>query len=173
MKPPTVQPEPDWEEFKLPFEIGSGRSMFVDTPAGPTIRMRFFKKCSDRSLIGRVWFGSATFGPPGFVHGGLVSFVLDEAMGTCCWIGGYPCIAANLSIDFVEMTPLEEDCLVEAKIVGVQPNKLVIETTLSLEGRVLVKGRGVFVRLRLDRIMSVFKSAGVLLPDLSDFKFAE
>ena len=114
MEPPIVEPESDWEEFTLPFEIGSGRSMFVETPNGPTIRMRFFRSSSDGALVGRVWFGSVTFGPPGFVHGGLVSYVLDEAMGTCVWLEGYPSVAANLNFDFVEMTPLQEDCLVEA-----------------------------------------------------------
>jgi acyl-coenzyme A thioesterase PaaI-like protein len=173
MQPPIVEPQPDWEEFQLPFGIGSGRSMFVDTPNGPTIRMRFFKRRSDGSLVGRTWFGSSTFGPPGFVHGGLVSFVLDEAMGTCAWLAGYPSIAANLDIDFVELTPLGEDCFVEARVVQVQPRKLIIEATLSLEEQVLVKGRGVFVRLVKDRLSSVFRKANLTPQDLSGFQFAE
>ncbi len=173
MEAPIVEPESDWEAFTLPFEIGSGRSMFVETPNGPTIRMRFFKRSSDASLVGRVWFGSVTFGPPGFVHGGLVSFVLDEAMGSCVWLRGYPSVAANLNFDFAEMTPLQKDCLVEARIVKVEPNKLLVESTLSLEGITLVKGRGVFARLKKAYVESVFHEAETTLSNLPDFEFAE
>ena len=169
MKPPTVRPDPDWEEFDLPFDIGSGRSMFVETERGPTIRMRFFRRRSDGALVGRTWFGEATFGPPGFVHGGLISFVMDEAMGTCAWLGGYPCVAANLDVNFVEMTPLGEDCLIEAKIVDLQRRTLAVEAELNLADRTLVRGRGVFVRLKRERLLSVFKDTG--LPDLSRFEF--
>jgi len=172
MKPPIVQPEPDWEEFTLPFDIGSGRSMFVETERGPTIRMRFFKRRTDGALVGRVWFGEATFGPPGFAHGGALAFVLDEAMGSAAWIGGYPCVAANLRIDFVEMTPLGEDCSVEAKIVQVEPTKLVVETTLGLDQQVLARARGIFVRLKRDRWISVLSDAESGLPDMSGFEFA-
>ena len=170
---PGLERDPDWEPFSLPFHIGSGRSMFVDTPEGPTIRMRFFRKGSDGSVVGRVWFGSATFGPPGFVHGGLVSFVLDEAMGTAAWLAGYPSIAANLEFDFVELTPLGEDCLVEARVLEVRPKKLIVESLLSLEGRVLVKGQSVFVRLREERLREVFAKTHVDAPDLAGFEFAD
>jgi len=170
MKPPAIQPDPDWEEFHLPFDIGSGRSMFVETERGPTIRMGFFRRRSDGALVGRIWFGEATFGPPGFVHGGVVSYVLDEAMGSCAWSAGYPTIAANLSVDFVEMTPLGEDCLVEAKIVDLQPKTIVVESTLSLGDQTLVRGRGLFVRMTRERLTAVFKKTR--LPDLSGFEFA-
>ena len=51
MQPPQVSPEPDWEPFHLPFDIGSGRSMFVETESGPTICMRSFRRRSDGALV--------------------------------------------------------------------------------------------------------------------------
>ena len=173
MQPPQVSPEPDWEPFHLPFDIGSGRSMFVETESGPTIRMRFFRRRSDGALVGRVWFGEATFGPPGFVHGGVVSFVLDEAMGSAAWLAGYPSIAANLNVDFMEMTPIGRDCLIESTVDNVSPTKLGITATLSLNGKTLVRGRGVFPRLRKDRMFETFSTTGQTLPDLSGYDFAE
>ena len=88
--PPEVVPERGWREFDLPFDIGSGRCLFVETENGPTIRMRFFERVADGALVGRVWFGRATFGLPGFVHGGLIAYVMDEAMGSSAWLAGYP-----------------------------------------------------------------------------------
>ena len=172
MKPPTVQPEPDWEEFHLPFDIGSGRSMFVETESGPKIRMRFFKRRSDGMLVGRVWFGDAVFGPPGFAHGGIVAFVFDEAMGSCAWLGGYPCLAANVSVDFVQMTPLGKDCFIEARIVDLQPKKVVVEARLALDDRLLVRGRGIFARLKKEQLDSFLLEAGDPFPDLSGYELA-
>ncbi len=172
MQPPEPKPEPDWETFHLPFDIASGRSMFVETESGPTIRMRFYKRAADGALVGRVWFGEATFGPPGFVHGGVVSFVLDEAMGSAGWLAGYPCVAANLNIDFLEMTPIGCDCLIESIVEEVRPTKLAVAATLSLDGKALVRGRGVFPRLQKDRMLRVFRTSGHALPDLSGYEFA-
>ena len=172
MKPPDLRIEPDWELFHLPFDIGSGRSMFVETESGPTIRMRFFKRRSDDALVGRVWFGEATFGPPGFAHGGVVAFVLDEAMGSAAWLARYPCIAANLNIDFLEMTPLGYDCFIEANVCEVRPTKLALSVTLSLDGNPLVRGRGVFPRITKKRLLEMSRTLGQPLPDLSGYEFA-
>ncbi len=171
MQPTDPEPEPDWEPFHLPFDIGSGRSLFVETEAGPTIRMRFYKRAADGALVGYVWFGEATFGPPGFAHGGVVSFVLDEAMGSAGWLAGYPVVAANLNIDFLEMTPLGRHCLIEATVGEVQANKLIVEATLSLDGQELVRGRGVFPRLRRERMEEMSRRLGREIPALDGFEF--
>jgi acyl-coenzyme A thioesterase PaaI-like protein len=173
MMPPDLEIEPDWEPFHLPFDIGSGRSMFVETESGPTIRMRFFKRRPDNALVGRVWFGEATFGPPGFAHGGVVAFVLDEAMGSAAWLAGYPCIAANLNIDFMEMTPLGRYCFIEANVDEVRPTKLAVAVKLSLDGKLLVRGRGVFPRLNKQRMLEMSRTLGQPLPDLSGYDFAK
>jgi acyl-coenzyme A thioesterase PaaI-like protein len=172
MRPQEPKIESDWEPFHLPFEIGSGRSMFVETESGPTIGMRFFRRRADGALVGWVWFAEATFGPPGFVHGGVVSFVMDEAMGAAAWLAGYPCVAANLNVDFVEMTPIGCNCFMEAAVDEVRPTKLIVSATLGLEGRPLVRGRGVFPRLRRERMAKVFRIGGHPLPDLSSYEFA-
>lgn len=172
MTPPPVRPEPDWEEFTLPFDIGSGRSMFVETANGPTIRMRFFRRRTDSALVGRVWFGPATFGPPGFVHGGVIAFVLDEAMGSCAWLRGYPCVAVNLDVGFDRMTPLERDCTVEATITELEPRKLVVEASLSLGEETLAHARGSFARIRKERFLETIRQRRSEMPDLSGFEFA-
>ncbi|MCP3980735.1 MAG: PaaI family thioesterase [bacterium] len=171
MKPLDPQPEPDWEPFHLPFDIGSGRSMFVETEAGPTIRMRFYRRRGDGALVGHVWFGAATFGPPGFVHGGVVSYVIDEAMGTAGWLAGYPVVAANLNIDYLEMTPLGQNCRIEATVDEIQRSKLILGATLSLDGRVLVRGSGVFPRMRRERMEALALRMGKEVPDLDGFDF--
>lgn len=172
MKPPEVVAEPGWSEFELPFEIGSGRSMFVTTQHGPTIRMRFFRRDADSALVGRVWFGQATFGPPGFVHGGLISYVADEAMGSAVWLAGYPCVAANIEVDFVEMTPIGQDCLVESRVVDAERRRIAAEASISLNDRTLVRTRGAFVRVKKDEFLAFSRAHSLPIPDLDRFDFA-
>lgn len=165
--------DPDLEAFQLPFDIGSGRSLFVESEAGPTIRMRFFRRRTDGALVGRVRFGDATYGPPGFAHGGVVAFVVDEAMGSAGWLAGYPCVAANLNVDFLAMTPLCRECLIESQVDEVASTKLTISATLGLEGKTLVRARGVFPRVTRERLLAMFRASGQPVPDLAGYAFAD
>ena len=108
----------------------------------------------------------------GLLTAGVVAFVLDEAMGSAAWLAGYPCLAANLNIDFMEMTPLGRDCFIEAKLDEVRPTKLAVSVVLSLDGKLLVRGRGVFPRINKKRMVEMSRILGQPLPDLSGYEFA-
>lgn len=173
MKPPEIIKEDHWDELNLPFDIGSGRSMFVETESGPTLRMKFFKNTKDSSFFGRVWFAEAAYGPPGHAHGGITAFVLDEAMGSCAWMNGYPCMAANLEIDFRKMVPIHEDITVECSIELVEKSKVKLYARLSLNNETLVEARGLFVRFSKDKFKDVMKASTFSVTDLSPYKFVE
>ena len=108
MRPPKVRPFKNWEAFKLPFQIGSGRSFLPDKKGQANLRMAFFRRKEDGALVGRVWFGLAVEGPPGFVHGGVSAYVLDEAMGSAgsagfhepCGRGRFIARSAHALIDY-------------------------------------------------------------------------
>ena len=55
-----------------------------------------------------VLFGKYCNGPPGFVHGGAISSVLDEAMGAIAWMNGYKVMTAKLEVKFLNPIPLNE-----------------------------------------------------------------
>jgi len=41
-----------------------------------------------RGMRGSVNFKAGVEGTPGHVHGGCMTAVMNEAMGTCCWLNG-------------------------------------------------------------------------------------
>ncbi|WP_460851311.1 PaaI family thioesterase [Nocardioides montaniterrae] len=50
--------------------------------------------------------GAAYEGPPGLVHGGVVSLVLDQMLGQAAGAGGRPGMTATLTISYRQGTPL-------------------------------------------------------------------
>ena len=64
----------------------------------------------DPSANGDVWsdfhLGAAYEGPPTFVHGGVVSLVLDQLLGESAGAGGRPGMTGTLTITYRRPTPL-------------------------------------------------------------------
>jgi acyl-coenzyme A thioesterase PaaI-like protein len=145
---PQVKIEADWEEMNLPFNIGSGRTPYTGQEKSGHARFRFFRRKSDGTVIGRAWFGALADGPPGFVHGGNLAFVLDEVMGTTSWVNLYPSVAAKLEFQYLRMSPLYVDLHIESKITSVTNDRLMIDAQVKLPtGETCVAGRGTFAML--------------------------
>jgi acyl-coenzyme A thioesterase PaaI-like protein len=59
---------------------------------------------------GNVWsdfhLGAAYEGPPGLVHGGVSSMILDQLLGESAGAGGKPGMTATLTVNYAQGTPL-------------------------------------------------------------------
>lgn len=148
MKPPEVKPLAHWQPFVLPFNIGSGRGVAF-SGGKPPLRMAFFYDNRNDCLVGKVWFDQALEGPPGHVHGGISSFVLDEAMGSAAWLKGLAVVAKKLEIEFIAMTPVQVDLDVEALVESVSGKNVEVVAKIfdASSGQIYSKARGHFVRL--------------------------
>jgi len=85
-------------------------------------------------------------GAPGFVHGGILSALLDEAMGSLCFHLGYIVMTDTMTFKFLKATPLEKSLSVRAWPIKKAKRKVMLESELrSLDGEILyVKGEGTF-----------------------------
>ena len=154
--PPDVTPEPEWREFHLPFGIGTGRSPYFSGKRGIFIRMKFFATKSEEEthdrIIGRIFFGPGSHGPPGHAHGGMVAYVMDECLGTCAWHNNHPCVAAHLELDYREPVPQHEDLEIEAEIAGIEGRKIFTKGRISRihkdgSKELCVESSGIFVKV--------------------------
>lgn len=153
MTPPPLVKEADWEDLELPFNIGSGRSLYSGLEDEGRLRLRVFRRKSDGRLVGRVWFGPGADGPPGHAHGGAIAYVLDEAMGSVAWMNHYPVVAAKLEFQYERMTPLNTDLSIEAWIEQEGNRRLTTVARLVLpSGEPCVTGRGEFAILTKSKI---------------------
>ena len=111
---------------------------------------RIFTNKETGEVVSVVWFGGALAGWPGITHGGLAATILDEMFGRCA-LRQFPIgtgVTANLDINYrkpiltnsyyvVRATPLKETFT---------EKKGWVEGTLeTLEGKVCIEGKGLFV----------------------------
>ncbi|WP_168210811.1 PaaI family thioesterase [Persicimonas caeni] len=126
-----------------------GRSFLAGPHAGEDIiRLRWYVRESDGALVGRVWFGPGAQGPPGHAHGGSMAAVLDEALGSSCWVAGHPVVAAELTTSFRAMLPLGTVATVEAWIEKADGRKLYPKGhILADDGTVYAEASGLFIEM--------------------------
>lgn len=152
-KAPAIAVDPDWEEFQLPFAIGSGRTLASGAGEDSRLRVRFFRRKSSRKIVGRVWFGEGAEGPPLHAHGGAIAYILDEAMGTAAWAEDFPVVAAELKFDYFQMTPLFEDHTLEAWVEQRAEKRVTVKARIILaDGKEAARATGQFHILKKSRI---------------------
>lgn len=100
----------------------------------------------DGHVEGRAWFGPGAQGPPGHAHGGSIAAMLDEALGSACWVAGHPVLAAELTTQFKAKVPLNRVYHVEAKIERVDGRKVYPTGRIfDAEGKVFATATGLFI----------------------------
>lgn len=149
---PPLAPEAGWEPLDHVVR-GEGHKSFVSgDPLGDRIRVRYFRRCSDGALTGKVWFGPGAQGPPGNAHGGSMAAVLDEAMGMVAWLQGHAVVAASIRIDFRRMLPLHTEAVLEAWVERVAGKKVRSRAhLLDPDGTPFAEGYGLFIAIGFDQ----------------------
>lgn len=154
-----------WQPLERFNEARTEESYVSGEPEGRRLRVRYFRREADDVLMGRVWFGPGTQGPPGHVHGGAVAALLDEAMGFSAWMMGYRVVAAHIEVDFREMVPLGSVATLEARVERVEGREVYVGTRLELaDGRLAAESQGLFLELapkHLEKLASLASAAGM------------
>ena len=100
----------------------------------------------DGSIFTEVTLTEAQQGPPKHAHGGALSALLDEIMGTACWHSGHMVLAANLSVDFRRPVPLGVPVEVRARVTDKQGRKVFTSGEIRLpDGELATSARGIFI----------------------------
>ena len=164
METVDLKGEPEWEELEIPKSFGEGRSFVSGEPGGDRLRIRYFRPPLKDRLWGRVWFGPGAEGPPAHAHGGAAAAVLDEVMGTGCWLAGHPVLAAKITIDFRASVPLYEVHTAESWVERSEGRKVYTKSRLTTrDGTLLTAGEGLFVEIGRERFLAM-KDAGLEQP---------
>ena len=148
MRPPPIAPEPGWTPVQ-PFPSLEPHSFLVANPSGESVRIAYFRGPAAGRLYARAWFGRETQGPPGYVHGGAMAAVLDEAMGGAAWMNGHPSVAAKISVSFIEMLKLETETTVEAWVERTEGRKIYLRAKLlNPTATMVAEADGLFIVLK-------------------------
>jgi acyl-coenzyme A thioesterase PaaI-like protein len=112
-------------------------------PFAPPLRL---SRQGDR-VVGHVTFDHAHGGAPGWVHGGIVAAVFDQAMGYVLITEGVPCVTASIEVRYEKPTRLHVPLTVTAWEVGERAHHTLVEAELRDGEQVVARATGDFVRL--------------------------
>ncbi|MBK8481119.1 MAG: PaaI family thioesterase [Proteobacteria bacterium] len=127
----------------------AGATFFVETP-DDRVTVRYALRSADRAVLGRVWLGPASQGPPGHAHGGAVAALLDEAMGAVAYLRrGCAVLTARLEVDFLRPLPVRRGALLEATVVEEDGRKLITRARLLNEAHhEVARAQGLYLEPR-------------------------
>jgi len=85
-------------------------------------------------------------GPPGYIHGGIIAALFDEAMSKLNRPLGVLAMTRNLQVDFLRPSPLSQPLTVTGKHLRREGRKLFHEAQLTdQDGTILAKATGLFI----------------------------
>ncbi len=101
-------------------------------------------------------------GPPGHCHGGIIATILDEAMGKVNKLHDVIALTSQMTIEYLRPVPLNQPLRVESREVSVRGRKHVNKgEILNQEGKVLARGRAVFIAIDPKMFAEFVKQAEV------------
>ncbi|HEV2489613.1 MAG TPA: hotdog domain-containing protein [Candidatus Acidoferrales bacterium] len=110
------------------------------------MRLVFEKDDERRRITGRFRLGADYQGGGGFLHGGIIALLLDEAMGKMNRFHNVKAVTAELNVEYLRPVPVEEEITVEAEEVSREGRNLLHRGEIrNAAGRVLARGKGRFV----------------------------
>ncbi len=103
-----------------------------------------------RTVHGQLTFRPDAEGLPGYVHGGALSAVADEAMGLACWCEGFCAPGAQVNTTFLHPVRVGDRGVIQATLGEVQGRKLLCQAEILVGDVLVARTTGVFVSIPLD-----------------------
>ena len=101
----------------------------------------------DGVVVGEARFGSAYEGPPGCVHGGFIAASFDEVLGVAQSLSGEPAMTGTLTIRYRKPTPLYQDLVFKAWLLGIEGRKISTRGELYADDSLTAEADGLFIRV--------------------------
>lgn len=100
--------------------------------------------------------GAAFEGPPGYVHGGWVALMFDEALGMANVVGGNAGMTARLTVRYRRPTPLRTPLRLEAWTRAREGRRITTTGTLHAGETLCAEAEALFVQIGAERALEYF-----------------
>ncbi len=114
---------------------------------------------SDDGVLAEATLGPAYEGPPGFVHGGVSSLLLDQLLGTAVLAAGLWGMTARLELAYHRPVPLRTPLVLRAQVTEHRGRRTTATGGIALAddpGTPLVEARGQWVTPRPELVAEYF-----------------
>jgi len=110
------------------------------------MRLSFEQDDARQRIVGRFRLGEEFQGGSGFLHGGIIALLLDEAMGKAARFHGEQAVTAELRVEYKKPIRVNMDIIVEGFVARRDGRQLYHEGEIRDEaGDLLARGEGRFV----------------------------
>jgi acyl-coenzyme A thioesterase PaaI-like protein len=151
-RPPNQLPElDDPVVFRRVYNPVSGVGSAIAPPLA-------FRSAED-GVVAEATLGLAYEGPPGYVHGGMSSLLMDQLLGAAAIGARLWGMTARLELDYRRPVPLHTPLVLRARVTESAGRTCLVTGTIATAGSpdaALVEGRGVFVMPREEQHAAYF-----------------
>jgi len=88
-------------------------------------------------------------GPPGYLHGGIIATLLDEAMSKANRARGVTAMTRQMQVDYLRPVPSNATIRIQGHVTRIEGRKHWAEAQiLSADGKLLAQATGLFIAVR-------------------------
>jgi uncharacterized protein (TIGR00369 family) len=136
-------------EHLTPFSHSASNRCFGCGPANEAGLRLEFLLADDGSVVSLPVVPGTFDGHPGYLHGGIIATLLDEAMSKAVRAQGKTSMTRKIEIDYLRPVPSGAPIRIEGRVVRNEPRKHWAEArVVSQQGTVLAEGKGLFIEVR-------------------------
>jgi uncharacterized protein (TIGR00369 family) len=116
------------------------------------MKLEFERDDARQRIVGRFRLGHEYQGGSGFLHGGIIALLLDEAMGKAARFHSEHAVTAELRVEYKRPIPADEEIVVEGFVARRDGRQLYHEGEIrTAAGVLLARGEGRFVVIDLEK----------------------
>jgi uncharacterized protein (TIGR00369 family) len=131
-----------------PFAHAANNRCFGCGPANPVgLHLKFFL-APDGSVVSSPVIANTYEGPPGYLHGGMIATLLDEAMSKSVRALGKTAMTRKMEVEYLRPVSSGEQLRIEGRVLRSEPRKHWAEASIAnADGKVLAKAHGLFIEI--------------------------
>ena len=136
-------------ENLTPLEHSAQNRCFGCGVANPVGLHLEFLLANDHSVVCLAEIPDTFEGPRGYLHGGIIATLLDEAMSKAVRVGGFIAMTRNMEVDYLRPVPSGKAIRIEGRVTKGEGRKHWVEAKiLNAEGTMLAQAKGLFIEVK-------------------------
>ena len=136
------------KEHLTPIAQAGPNRCFACGAINPTGLHLEFLIAPDNSVVSLPSVNENFEGYPGYLHGGIIATLLDEAMSKAIRALGHSAMTRKMEVDYRRPVPSNVQIRIEGRIVRSEQRKHWVEASiLNAHGTVLAHGQGLFIQV--------------------------
>lgn len=137
------------EENLTPLAHAAQNRCFGCGQANPTGLHLEFLLAEDHSVVSLPVIPDTFEGPVGYLHGGIIATLLDEAMSKSIRAKGFIAMTRHMEVEYLRPIPSGAQVRLEGRLTHKEGRKHWAEAKiLDAEGTTLARGKGLFIEVK-------------------------